>query len=450
MDGIKGAVASSLQFRLSLWLALAIVVIAAAAGTFSFFSALDEVHTLQDDQLRQTGFLISRLEAVPSSPLRARERPGDVDFDARVVVRFLPTLDNRFIPNPGRSPMFSSLLGDGLQTLAVGNEQWRVFVRTNSQGVRVAVGQQTSARDAVARASALRTLTPFLLLVPVLMLLVGVLVRQMFKPLKTLAGELARRPENELGPLNDSGLPSEVWPFVEQINMLLERAGHALAYQRRFIADAAHELRAPLTAMALQAERLDGANMHGEARMHLTALTAGLRRARLLVDQLLTMARMQSPGLEAPGNLSLRGAIAEVLADLAPIAQGKGIELAVAGDGNANVAATAIELKVLLSNLFDNAIRYTPEGGRIDIMVRREEGMVTLQIDDTGPGIPLHERERVFDSFYRVLGNGEIGVGLGLAITRTVADSIEATIELGDAHAAETGLRVIVTFREAQ
>lgn len=139
-----------------------------------------------------------------------------------------------------------------------------------------------------------------------------------------------------------------------------------------------------------------------------------------------------------------------MLADLAPIAQGKGIDLAVAGDGHAKVAAKAIELKVLLRNLFDNAIRYTPEGGRVDITVRREDALVTLQIDDTGPGIPLHERERVFDSFYRVLGNGEIGVGLGLAITRTVADSIEATIELGDAHAAETGLRVIVTFREAQ
>jgi two-component system OmpR family sensor kinase len=450
MDGIKGALASSLQFRLSMWLALAIVVIAAAAGTFSFFSALDDVHTLQDNQLRQTGFLISRLEAIPSSPLRARERPGDVDFDARVVVRFLPTLDQQYIPNPGRPPAFPSQLGDGLHTIAVGAEQWRVFVRTNAQGVRVAVGQQTSARDAAARASALRTLTPILLLVPVLVLLVGVLVRQMFKPLKTLADKLARRPEDELGPLNETGLPSEVWPFVEQINMLLARMGHALAYQRRFIADAAHELRAPLTAMAQQAERLDDTHMPGEARVRLNALAAGLRRARLLVDQLLTMARLQAPGLEAPGNVSLCDVIADVLADLAPIAQGKGIHLVVAGEGQPQVTAKVIELKVLLRNLFDNAIRYTPEGGRVDITVRREDGLVTLLIDDTGPGIPLHERERVFDSFYRVLGNGEIGVGLGLAITRTVADSIEATIELGDAHPAETGLRVIVTFREAQ
>lgn len=445
----QGAIANSLQLKLSLWLALAIAVVAAAAGTFSFVSALDDVHTMQDNQLRQTGFLISRLDAVPSSPLRARERPGDVDFDARVVVRFLPTAHIREIPSPGRPPVFSSLLPDGLQTVTAGSEQWRVFVRSNAKGVRVAVGQQTSVRDAAARASALRTLMPILLLVPVLALLVSVLVRQMFKPLITLADELGRRPEDELGPLNERGLPSEVWPFVEQINMLLARMARALAYQRRFIADASHELRAPLTAISRQAECLGQADMPGEARMRLNVLVGCLQRTGVLLDQLLTLARIQEPGLDAPGVVSLEQVMAEVLEDLAPIAKEKQIALAVSGDGGARVAAKAIELHVLLRNLFDNAIRYTPDGGRVDITVRREDGLVTLQIDDTGPGIPLHQRERVFDSFYRVLGSGEIGAGLGLAISRTAADHMEATIELGDAHMPASGLRVVVTFREA-
>jgi len=445
MDGIEGAVAHSLRFRLSLWLSLTIVVVAAAAGVFAFASALDEAHGMQDNQLRQTGYLISRLDAVPSSPL-ARERAGDVDFDARVVVRFLRTEGGQPAPKPARAPEFSSLLSDGLQTVSVGREQWRVFVRTNAKGVRVAVGQQTTVRDAAARASAVRTLMPILFLVPVLVLLVWVLVRQMFQPLKTLAGELGRRPQHDLGQMSETGLPSEVWPFVMEINELLARMGRAMALQRRFIADAAHELRSPLTAMSLQAERLGAADMPEEARVRLGALIAGLRRTRVLLDQLLTLARTQEPSIAAKSDVSLEQMIKEVLEDLVPLAEQKNIDLGVIGDVNATVHAPPVDLRVMIKNLVDNAIRYTPQGGRVDITVRREPGSVSLQIDDTGPGIAREERERVFDPFYRVLGNGEIGSGLGLAITGTVAANIGATIELGDACPSKPGLRALVRF----
>ncbi len=447
MDGLKGSIAYSLQLRLTLWIALAIGVIAAGAGFFSFFSALDDSHQVQDNHLRQTAFLISRLDAVPASPLLARERAGDVDFDARVVVRFLPTAGNQVVPNPARPPVFSSQLGDGLQTVSVGQAQWRVYVRTNAKGVRVAVGQQTTVRDAAARASALRTLMPILFLVPVLALLVGVLLRQMFKPFKTLAAELGRRPEDDLGPLKESGLPSEVWPFVVEINMLLASMGRALTLQRRFIADAAHELRSPMTAMSLQAERLGAAAMPDEARKRLDALAAGLARTRELLDQLLALARSQERPVEATSKVSLQQVIREVLEDLVPIAEEKRIDLGVIGDDDGEVEARAVDLKVLVKNLCDNAVRYTPPGGRVDITVGHEDGLVTLQVDDTGPGIAVHERERVFDAFYRVLGNGEIGSGLGLAITRTVAENMGATIALGDARLPASGLRVRVTFR---
>jgi two-component system, OmpR family, sensor kinase len=443
MDGIQGAVAHSLRFKLSLWLSLTIVIVAAAAGVFSFASALDEAHDMQDNQLRQTGYLISRLDAVPSSPL-ARERAGDVDFDARVVVRFLRTASGQPAPKSGRAPEFSSLLSDGLQTVLVGDEQWRVFVRTNAKGVRVAVGQQTTVRDAAARASAVRTLMPILFLAPVLVLVVWVLVREMFQPLQTLAGELGRRPEHDLGRMNETGVPSEVWPFVMEINELLARMGRAMALQRRFIADAAHELRSPLTAMSLQAERLGAADMPAEARVRLGALIAGLRRTRVLLDQLLTLARTQEPSLAADSAVSLEQVIKEVLEDLVPLAEEKNIDLGVIGGVDATVQAPLVDLKVMIKNLVDNAIRYTPEGGRVDITVRRESGSVTLQIDDTGPGIAPEERKRVFDPFYRVLGNGEIGSGLGLAITATVAANIGATIELDDVCPARKGLRARV------
>jgi two-component system OmpR family sensor kinase len=446
MDGSKRTIAHSLQFKLSVWLAVAIIGIAAAAGVFSFASALDEAHQVQDNQLRQTGYLISRLDAVPASPL-AREKVGDVDFDARVVVRFLQGAGGRPAATPVRPPEFSNLLGDGLQTVSVGSEQWRVFVKTNAKGVRVAVAQQTSARDAAASASALRTLMPILFLVPLLVLLVGGLVRQMLKPLKSMAIDLGRRSAHDLRQLDETALPSEVRPFVAEINQLLARIDRSMALQRRFVADAAHELRSPLTAMSLQAERLGATAMPAEARGRLDALIAGLQRTRVLLDQLLTLARTQEPSAEKMGSVSLEPVIRRVLEDLVALAEEKQIDLGVIGDVDAQVQARLVDLTVLIKNLVDNAIRYTPAGGRVDIAVRRVGGLVTLQVDDTGPGIPVEERERVFDSFYRVLGNGETGSGLGLAISRTVAASMEASIELSDARPPATGLRALVTFR---
>lgn len=445
MDGLEGAVASSLRFKLSVWLSLAIVIVAAAAGVFSFASATNDAHAMQDSQLGQTAYLISRLDAVPAAPL-ARERAGDNDFDARVVVRFLRTASGKPAPVPARAPVFSDLLKEELQTVLVGKEQWRVFVKTNARGVRVAVGQQTAVRDAAARANAMRTLMPILFLVPVLVLLVTVLVRQMFQPLKALSTELGRRPEHDLGQLDRAGLPSEVWPFVVEINELLARIGCSMSSQRRFIADAAHELRSPLTAMSLQAERLGATEMPQEARARLGALISGLRRTRILLDQMLMLARIQEPSRVGMESVSLDQVIREVLEDLVPLAEEKNIDLGVVGDVDARVRAQLVDLKVLVKNLVDNAIRYTPEGGRVDITVEQLNGSVTLQVDDTGPGIPPDERERVFDPFYRVLGNGEIGSGLGLAITRTVAESMGASIELHDATPSGSGLRALVKF----
>lgn len=449
MEGFEGALTASLRFRLSIWLSCAIALIAAAAGVFSFVSAFNEAHEMQDNQLRQTAYLISRLDAVPSSP-QARERAGDADFDQRVVVRFLRTASGELPPRPMRPPEFSDLLADGLQTVAVGKELWRVYVKTNDHGVRVAVAQQTTVRDSIARVNAMRTLMPILILVPVLLLLVTVLVRQMFKPLRGLSDELGRRSESDLKELDRAGLPSEVWPFVTEINQLLARIGRSMASQRRFIADAAHELRSPMTALALQAERLGAAPMPDEARSRLDALSAGVRRTRELLDQLLTLARTQEPRQADTTRVSLHRAIREVLEDLMPLAEDKQIDLGVIGDIDAEVSSTLVDIKVLVKNLIDNAIRYTPSGGRVDITVEQLDGTFCLKIDDTGPGIEPEERERVFDPFYRILGNGEIGSGLGLAISRTAAERMGARIELSRPGRAQSGLRVAVYFNQDQ
>lgn len=445
MDGLKSAVAPSLQVKLSAWLSLAIIGIAAAAASISFFAAVDEAHQFQDKQLRQTGLLLSRLSAL-SPEATSSARMNEITFDERVVLRFLADRDGRKPEPSPRPPIFSDLLKDGMQTVSVGPERWRVFVITTESGMRLAVAQQTATRDALARARATRTLLPYLLLVVVLLALVAILVRKMFKPLKTLAAGLGQRSEHDLGRLDDVELPSEVKPFVQEINSLLLRVGRSMAQQRRFVADAAHELRSPLTAMSLQAEALAATALPDEAAIRLAALREGLGRSRVLLDQMLAMARIQEARTDTSEMTSLQVVIREVLEDLVPLAEDKRIDIGVVGEDDALVHARHVELTVLVKNLIDNAIRYTPDGGSVDIMVNCKGWPATLTIDDSGPGIPAGHRERVFDAFYRVLGNGQSGSGLGLSIVRTVAASIDAGVTLDTAPPPHGGLRVQVVF----
>lgn len=449
MDGREGPLASSLRFRLSAWISATILVGALAAGIYSYAAATADAHRLQDVQLRQIGFIIGKLDAVPASP-QARERAGDIDFDARIVLRFIAAEGGKPVACPSRPPCFSSSLADGLQTVDAGGEQWRVYVRTNAKGIRAAVAQQAAMRDAIARADAGRTLLPLLVLAPLLALLVTILVRAMFRPLSALTAQLGARQEHQAGELDRSALPSEVWPFVAEINRLIARTARTMARQRRFIADAAHELRSPMTAMSLQAERLAGSSMSDEARTRLDALSAGIGRTRILLDQLLTLARTQESSSDKAGPVALKRAIQECLEDLVPLAEAKDIDLGVVGDADPLVAGPLVDVKTLVKNLIDNAIRYTPPGGRVDIRVGtgRERGRdwVDLHVEDTGPGIPADERARVFDAFYRVLGNGQIGSGLGLAITRTIADRMGAAIAFLEPGDGAAGLNVHVRF----
>lgn len=446
MDGKQSAIAPSLQVKLSSWLSLAIIGIAAAAASISFFAAVDEAHQFQDRQLRQTGLLVSRLNALSPASINSA-RMDEINFEERVVLRFLADRQGRKPAPSPRAPVFSDLLSDGIQTVSVGAERWRVFVVTTDSGMRLAVAQQTSIRDALARARAVRTLLPYLLLVVVLLSLVAFLVRKMFKPLKTLAAGLGRRTEHDLGRLDDVELPSEVKPFVLEINSLLLRVGRSMALQRRFVADAAHELRSPLTAMSLQAEWLAATALPPEAATRLAALRDGLARTRILLDQMLVMARTQELGVETKEATSLQMVIREVLEDLIPLAEDKRIDIGVVGQDDALVHAHHVDLTVLVKNLIDNAIRYTPEGGSVDIVVSCKDGPATLCIDDSGPGIAKRDHERVFDPFYRVLGNGQIGSGLGLSIVRTVAASIDASVTLATAPPPHGGLRVQVVFQ---
>jgi len=442
MDGLQKRLNGSLQRKLSVTLLLAILVVAAVAGIFSFHSAVDDAHELQDDVLRQVARIMDRQRLSPDRPAgEAHDQDGDEE--ARVIVQRLGQQPSSLGVDAGGPLPLPAALPDGLHTLKLDGEMFRVLIRTLSSGERIAVAQESDFRDEIARDGALRTVTPLLLLVPVLLWVVTDLVRKMFHPIAALARDVDQRSEQELHPIEDGHVPVEIRPFVRAINRLLTRVAQSVEIQRRFVADAAHELRSPLTALSLQAERLAHADMPSQAGERLAALRQGIERSRNLLDQLLGLAKAQASAAPPVAPLSVQAIYRRVLEDLLPLAEAKHIDIGIEGTQDARVWVSELDLIALVKNLVDNAIRYTPAGGRVDLSVSLSQGQAMLRIQDTGPGIAPAERARVFDPFYRVLGSEQIGSGLGLAIVQAITKRIGAQIRLGDRDDAQsTGLRV--------
>lgn len=239
MDGLKRRLNESVQLKLSFTLSLAILVTAIVAGGFSFLSAFDEAHELQDDVLRQVAQLMDRQHLSPARPT-IDTRAKDVDEESRVIVQRLGEANSSSLGvDAGGLLALPTTLTDGLHTLKVSGETFRVLVKTTAAGERIAVAQESGFRNEIARNGALRTVMPFLILVPLLLLIVADLVRKMFRPIASLSKEIDQRAERELHPVDDRHLPAEVRPFAVAINRLLARVGQSMESQHRFVADAA-------------------------------------------------------------------------------------------------------------------------------------------------------------------------------------------------------------------
>lgn len=454
MDGVQGKLNRSLQRRLSVAIAACIALIAFLGVFLSFLLMLKESARFQDSQLRQIAALIDSRH-LPALPVEGQKITADDDDDARISIQQLPSQQLR---NAGSADTHFETdrkvlnlpagLHDGLQTVAINGVEWRVLVKSVAENVRIAIAQPSAEPEEVARDSAMETLFLLLLLIPFVILLVHFLIRKMFRPFVQLAEGINQRSDQDLHVLDDRQVPLEVVPFTSAINRLFTRVGLAIEHQRRFIADAAHELRSPLTALSLQVERLVAVELSDTARERVAALQQGIHRARALIDQLLVLAHMQQQVPQQTCQpISLQSVIRQTLEDLMPLIEAKNIDFELTGSDDVIVVAQEVDLKTLIKNLLDNAIRYTPEWGRVCLHLSLEQGGM-LQVRDTGPGIPDAERLRVFDAFYRIPGNTALGSGLGLAIVKTIVDRLGAAIELRAAQAmAPTGLAVTVRFR---
>lgn len=430
MDGFKRRLNASIQLKLSFTLFLAIFVVAVIAGIFSYAAAFDEAHELQDGTLQQVAALFDR-QHLPPFPTGNDERTKDIDETSRVVVQYLADGDKAIgLEDEDRRLPIPVTLPDGLHTLELAGESFRVLVKSTALGERIAVAQETDVRDEISRDHALHTLISLLILVPVLLLIIADLVRKMFQPLLALSAEIDQRTEQDLQPVEEDLVLVEVRPFIVAINRLLNRVSQSIDAQHRFIADAAHELRSPLTAMSLQAERLAGAEMSAQARQRLIDLQRGIERGRKSLDQLLTLAKAQAIIDEPKSSISVQSIYRRVLEDFLPLAESKNIDIGVEGDQDAKILMSEFDLITVVKNIVDNAIRYTPNGGKIDLSVSVRDGLATMVIKDSGPGISADEYPRIFEPFYRILGNGQVGSGLGLSIVKAIADRTGAEVRL--------------------
>ena len=309
----------------------------------------------------------------------------------------------------------------------------------------IQIAQDLDAREARARALAANAVMPIVLLAPLLMLAVGWVISDTLGPLRRMRKQVAQRAASDLSPLSATGMPEEVQPLVGELNALFGRVRETFEAQQHFVADAAHELRSPLTALKLQLQAATRAQDEAARQAAVQQLGAGIERAIALVEQLLALARQEAAEQGAPEAVDLEDLARQAVSSLLATAHAKRLDLGLATSEPVQVSAAPDALRLILANLLDNAIKYTPAGGRIDIALSRDAQGAWFAVEDSGPGVPEAERERVFDRFYRLPGAEAAGSGLGLAIVRTVADRQGARVTLGRSPTLG-GLRVEVRF----
>jgi two-component system OmpR family sensor kinase len=423
----------SIRRQLLAWLLGGLLAAIAVAAIGTYWRARDEANALFDHQLQE---MVASLTDAPFAA--APVTPGSVaGADALVVQIWDSNGVQLYLSQPQRLlPQRAQL---GFTNLHTDGGDWRVFsALAGSQVIQVA--QPMRARRELAASMALRTIVPLLAVMPLLGLLTWLIIARGLQPLERVAAAVSRRSPTQLEPLAEGDLPREVRPLVEALNRLLQRLGQTLAAQRTFIADAAHELRTPLTAVHLQAQLAERATTDAERLRALSDLKSGLERATRLSEQLLTLARAE-PGVdngERPAQrIDLAPLAREVIEELAPLAAQRQIDLGLSEALPTSVRGDREALRTLLSNLVDNALRYTPSGGRVDVATGEQGGCAALWVRDNGPGIVPAERERVFDRFYRgqlsgdaVVRASQRGSGLGLAIVKRIAEAHGASIEL--------------------
>lgn len=436
-------ISHSLRARLLWFLLVAVVLTAVTQAAIAYRAALAEADELFDFQMRQMAMSL-RPGFPVGGQLDADSANKDEDnFD--FVIQVWAANGLRVFQSTTRAELPQRAVL-GFSTIQARGTTYRLYsFVTGSQVIQVA--QDVEARRQMAGKLALRTVSPMLALVPLLMLLVWWVVTLSLAPVKRVQRQVAARQADDLDELSEDKLPDEIKPLVHELNLLFQRLTQAFDAQKNFVADAAHELRSPLAALKLQVQALRRATNDDSREIAINRLGAGIDRAARLMEQLLILARQQSNSATGakPEPVDLAATAQLLVSEMAAAAKTREITMHLWPTQPCMLSGYGEALRILVRNLLDNAIKYTPVGGTIHLSTQHQGQQIVLTVEDSGPGLAPQDRSRVLDRFYRVAGSGGTGSGLGLAIVKTIADihrasvSIEPSDELG-------GLCVKVTF----
>lgn len=404
--------------------ALQLIALFAAYGEID-----DQVDDLFDVQLKQAAYAIPRLDLMTFAG-HGGEEDGDMEdsLDQLVVEVRKPGMVTPIYHSRSEA-LLPPDAAAGWSTVAIGGQGWRLY-RAAIDGRSVEVAQPLAVREDAVNDIAVDLLLPLGAVLPLAAILIWFGVGRGLGPLIRTAQDIRRRSHTDLTPLETAGQPEELAPLVNALNDLMARLERALAAQKDFVADAAHELLTPLTALQLQAQLMERANDSEQRASALSELRTGLSRGIHLARQLLMLARQEPENQLQVRPIDLQEIIRHTLGTHAALASSRGVDLGMGDCADAVVTGDAETLVILLGNLVDNAIKYTPQGGQVDVRVFHVDGECVLRVEDSGPGIPPEDLKRVFDRFFRRPGQAATGSGLGLAIARNIAERQGATLNL--------------------
>lgn len=432
----------SLQGRLLALVLGMVLVVWLASAVATWFDVRHELDELLDSHLAQAAaLLVARQDGELGEGERRVDAPTLHRYSSKVAFQVFH--EGRLALRSGNAPAAPMIapglrFESGFRTVTMGHESWRVFATQGAErDIQVYVGERVDSRASILWAVLRSALWPIAIALPLLALAAGWAVYRGLRPLRQLGRALSQRQPQALEPVRLPGAPSEMAPMLDALNALFERISNLLASERRFTADAAHELRTPIAAIRAQAQVAMGEADEALRREALQKTLEGCDRATRVVNQLLTLSRLEALAAPPASRVDLSAVARRVAAELAPQAVSKGQSIELEAAAPALVAGDETLLEVLVRNLVDNAVRYCPPAARIRMEVAAEAGRVTLRVEDSGPGMEPAQRERLGERFFRVAGTGESGSGLGWSIVRRIACvhgmtvRVEPSAELG-------------------
>jgi len=433
----------SLRNNLIIALAVLVSVVAIAQSVSTYQLCRTGMSALLDLRLEKVAMRMrgDLADAIPSAPARGSQPSRDIVITIRKPGANVPLRSTEpSLSLPASAPA-------GFSSEMVNGERWRIYTLRRDASV-IQVAQRSSVRNELVRETALTTLWPTLILLPLVLLAVVLIVHRTLRRLTPLGQAAQSIDAAHLNPLPVTGVPGEVLPFVESINRMIARLAQVIESEREFIADAAHELRTPLTALQLQADNLQPHIVAGNQE-RFQELRNGIARSGMLIGQLLRLARADAPLDAAIEPADVSSIVVDAVSGVLPIAAARGIDIGADAMLADKVVASRADVAIAVKNLVSNAVRYTPDGGTIDLQMRREANALWIEVTDTGPGIAEESLPRVFDRFFRANSSTQVdveGTGLGLSIVKAITAKYGGQAVIRNRHDGRSGIVAAVSF----